>query len=513
MNTLSRRLVLASILVSILTACSSGGGSSVAGGGVSGTGVTSGVITGFGSVLINGFELDISGAEIIVDDEAGKSQDDLAVGMLATATVTFNADDKTGTVMTLVADDDLEGPVSSVIANADGTRKTLEVLGQAVIVVKGETVFDNTPAGFNFDTIAVNDVVEIRGFVDNGVLRATHIENKGVFDPLNPANTAVELKGTVDSFNNGNTFNIGPVTVTFDPTGVATDLGDLPGGVVNGLFVEVHGNVTNLAALQVFASKIEPEAQGFGDDIEKISVEGIIKTLMDQDNFVLSTDKGEVTVLVLPGASREPVGLQLAEGMQIEVEGAIVNNVLQALEVETRDGDIKIAATISAKTGSGKNGSLTLKITPSASLDVTINEQTLMEDGTGAPDPTPPSFDLDDLSFGDFVELRAFKDGTGAIVALRLKRDDLDDVILQASKSDFSFSSGTITFGSVSFQTITGITQFEDEDDNQINPNTLTQFLTLNCAMVKIKDKDDVPVGSLIDGLGDGTADEVDCEN
>ena len=60
--------ILCSILLTVSCNSSGGGGGKVAGGGIGGSGViSSGRITAFGSVEVNGTEFDTSNAEIIVN--------------------------------------------------------------------------------------------------------------------------------------------------------------------------------------------------------------------------------------------------------------------------------------------------------------------------------------------------------------------------------------------------------------------------------------------------------------
>ena len=77
-----------------ISACSSGG-RDVAG--IGGSGYTSsGTITGFGSIYVNGVKFDTSSSTISIDDSPG-IEDDLAIGMRVTVNGTLNADGVNGT--------------------------------------------------------------------------------------------------------------------------------------------------------------------------------------------------------------------------------------------------------------------------------------------------------------------------------------------------------------------------------------------------------------------------------
>ena len=73
------------LLVVFIAACGggSGGGGTVASGGIGGTGVTSGTVSGFGSIFVNGIEFDTDGASRDVDDKVDVSNgtdDDTVLG-------------------------------------------------------------------------------------------------------------------------------------------------------------------------------------------------------------------------------------------------------------------------------------------------------------------------------------------------------------------------------------------------------------------------------------------------
>ena len=125
-----------------LSGCGGGGGSS------SGTGsvTTSGVITGFGSVYVNGVEYETDGSSFSLDDgdDGIESEDELEVGMVVTLTGTLNADGVTGTATHIEYDDELEGIVSA--SNVSNGIGTLVTMGQTVNV-DADTEFENDEGG------------------------------------------------------------------------------------------------------------------------------------------------------------------------------------------------------------------------------------------------------------------------------------------------------------------------------------------------------------------------------
>ena len=160
MNTLLTKSTLSATIALTLVACGGGDSGSITG--IGGSGFTSsGSVTGFGSVFVNGVEFETSSTVFDIDDSGSGSQDDLAIGMVVKVNGSINDDGVTGTATSISFDDELQGPVTSLsIPDADGIKRTFIVLGTTVIIDSGSTTFDisgkdNVPPGtvFDFDTI------------------------------------------------------------------------------------------------------------------------------------------------------------------------------------------------------------------------------------------------------------------------------------------------------------------------------------------------------------------------
>ncbi len=216
MNTKLTISTLSATIALTLAACGGSGGGGVAGIGGSGF-ISSGSITGFGSVFVNGVEFETDSSSFDVDGAPG-SQDDLGIGMIVQVSGTINDDGVTGTATSIKFDDQLQGPVSGLAPFVAGdVKRTFTVLGVTVIIDSSSTTFDisgedgiplNTV--FNFETITNDNNVEISAFPNsNGELVATRIELKDItFDPTsivevrgtitNPVNTSFTLNGLTD---------------------------------------------------------------------------------------------------------------------------------------------------------------------------------------------------------------------------------------------------------------------------------------------------------------------------
>jgi hypothetical protein len=211
------------------------------------------------------------------------------------------------------------------VAEVDQTT-TFSILGVQVGVNRISTVFENT----DYASLAAGDLVEISGFYDGAVvLHATRIEAMG--------GNMVEVKGKVDS--------AGPVVGTFRldvKNGITQYIVDYSGAVIPQLlapgdFVEVKGAP---AGATIIATEVERENQGY-DDVGDASLEGIVAGFGGLADYVVAGVQVNAN-----GASFSPADLNksLDDGMQVEVEGPIVNGVLHAFRVEARGGDVRIGA-------------------------------------------------------------------------------------------------------------------------------------------------------------------------
>lgn len=456
------------------------------GGGIGGTGIaiSVGPILRFGSIFVNGIEWDTSEAEITINENLS-TDSLLRLGMVVTVEGKLDDLSPKGKATLVIFDADLKGPISSIALDGnDATLKKLVVLGRTVIVEQNVTVFDGGDPLFNFDTMAVDDVVEVSGLLDgSGAIHATRIEKEGEYVP---GNTRAELKGKITNFDGASTFNIGDNTVVLTPD---TDLSELPTGVQNGLFVEVKGIL--ISAAKVAALKIELEEEELGDDFDHASIEGFISDFINAASFKVSGQAVDASRAAL----RPDDPSRLRNGVKVEVKGSIVNGVLVADEVAFKGGEVKIEARLKdAPVVDGASGTMVL-----LGIKVAINSSTQFE---GGEDGRP--FGLADIRAGDFLKLKGFGVGEG-VVATRIKRERVEEIKLRGFVQASDPAAGTLTILGLMIQT-GAQTEFRDENDVSI-PSAAAFFERLKAGdLVEVVDEGD----------GDETAidvaDEVEFE-
>jgi hypothetical protein len=181
------------------TACNdSGGGGLMAGGGIGGTGISVGEISGFGSIIVNDVDFDTKKAKVIVNGKqigVGDSvvRNALALGMVVRVEGKFLGND-TGKADRIVFNEDVKGPATT-IETLDTNVKKIVVLGQTVIVDDG-TQFKDT----DYDSLKVGDVLQISGWTDGkGVIQATYLAN------IDGADDRVSVKGIITEVNDPQT--------------------------------------------------------------------------------------------------------------------------------------------------------------------------------------------------------------------------------------------------------------------------------------------------------------------
>ena len=480
MNSLKQILntfpVTAALIIIALSGCGGGSSSVANNGGIGGTGVTAaGTITAFGSIFVNGVEFETGNSSINVDDQSA-IESDLKLGMFVTVNGTVDANGTTGTAISVIFDDDIQGRISAITVDPDGLSKTLTVFDQTILADKASTTYQ----GVTFNNLAVNDVIEVSGFIDNaGVLHATRIEKNEDFIA---GVSEIELKGIVSGLS-GTTFTLGSFTVDFSGP---VDLSDVSGSVItNGMQVEVEGTLNGTT---ISATRIEEEDGLFDDDETKVSLEGIITNFAGSSSFRIAGQQIDAST-----ASLEPAGLVLTNGIVVEVEGPIIGSVLRATKIEARGGDIKLEATVLGVDTAANT--ITLQFFP-GNITVKVNSQTTLQD-----DITGNPLTLNAINPGtDFLEMRGYIDGTGNLVADEVHRDTPEKDILQAPVESF-IPGNSITLLGLTFTTINGTTDFELADDT--STDSATFYMNLNNGdLIKIEDENQ-----------DGVIDEVEFEN
>ena len=327
---LSPRFKYLSMMIAIvvsLVACG-GGGTQLAGGGIGGTGVSQGPITGYGSIFVNGVEFDTNSATIVKDGSSiGPLSTDelkkyLKIGMIVTVDGNI-ASSTAGTASSVSYAKELEGPITAMTAD------TFTVLGQTVIVdnlTKIETTGGTSGA---FTDLNVGDVVEVSGYPTVDGIRATYIEAKA-----SGTTTVYELKGTISSIS-GTMLTIGAQAV--DINGASFNFTPKAGD-----YIEVKGVIVGVTLV---ASSIELKTRTLKtENASKAELQGYVTSVTSATAFILNAQPVQTNALTKYSGG---AAADIKVGVILEIEGSLVNGTLIAAKISFED-DLELEGNVAS---------------------------------------------------------------------------------------------------------------------------------------------------------------------
>ena len=331
------RCLLAALFIALTMAACGGGGTASpnadAAGAAPADTLSQGVITGFGSIIVNSVRYDESAALIIDEDDEenpSRSRNDLKLGMVVT--VSGVSGTGTGSASAIAFSSVLKGPVQSIngstvtatVSVAAGTQ-TLVILGQTV-VVGARTIFDPLSLPGGFADIRKGDALEVHGHLDvtANKLIATRINREG--------NASVyKITGNVSSLNaSSRSFKIGSEIISY----AAIDPDKLRVNLANGVTVKVQLSTVQTTAAIWNATRIKPASRKAMENRSKVEIEGLIDVFTSVSQFSVNGVQVDARNANFPKGS----GL-LALGARLEVKGSIVGGTLVATQVKVDDDE------------------------------------------------------------------------------------------------------------------------------------------------------------------------------
>lgn len=520
-NTQLKSSLVALSIASVLSACGGSGG----GTNPSSTDVTSsGTISGFGSVIVNGTHFDTTGARVVRDDgsiiDDSPSNDELKAivgeGNIVKVRGTSNGDG-TGTADTITVDDELVGDITANSIN--DTDVTFEVNGQT-ISVSPDTIIDDSIIGNSatddaaFGTLntplstllAGVTTVEISGFPTQNGLEATRIEDVDTSTTARTDGPQLddEIKGFIENLDT-------PVANQFQINGLTIDYGSLttPLGftLADGQLVEVHGDINGTL---LTATTIELEDDLLDDDFDEgeVEIEGIIQSI--------TPTTGTAGIIVI-NTVEIPVDdiSQFSVGMHVEIKAVLQNGSLQVIRVHDEGEDTVRTEDMVASVANGV-------ITTRLGIEIEPGERSRLEDDseTLGEDPSIAEF-LGIIDSSTHIEARGFPLDTGVLwTRVEISNDAEARCRLRGPVADIDATSSTFTIQGVTIDA-SGNTEFEDANDILIsrdaffnsleqNPDAIVQatsrdasgcnHLSLTAKQVEFEPADDV----IVDDGGNG---------
>lgn len=436
---------------------------------------TTGVVTGFGSVYVNGVRYDTSSASFDINDDSG-TQSDLRVGDVVKV---HGRRDASGNSFadSVSFDDAVKGAIQSI----DTTAGTLLVLGQTVII-DAETSFDDNISPASLSGLSVGTVVEVSGLRDAAdSIHATRIEKKA-------AGTISETTGKASNVNTAtHTLNINALLVNY----ASALIQDFPNGTpANGDLIEVRGSSFNTNG-ELLATRIELKAAGStangasssassstsssassgtsssasssssASEVVITEIEGFVTRFVSSSDFDIS---GQAATTNSATAFENGTAGDLQLNARIEVEGTLdASGVLVATKVKfKRAGSAGVSGVIEAVDSNA--GTVTV-----LGVVVTVDINTRMEDKSNA---RLDSLHLTDLMVGDYIEVRGqeLPANSNRVLAARLERDDLDSDRILRGQVD-SVARPALTLLGVTIQTNAG-TQYRDTADQPLTADS-----------------------------------------
>jgi hypothetical protein len=260
-------------------------------GGIGGTGIV-GTINGFGSIWVNGLEVQYDDSTVVADNELKVNPKNLAIGQLVT--IEASGIDKTIKAKKITVVEAVTGKITSI----DEKKGLLKVLGQEVIVNSKTQVHDQQSRQ-NINQLKQGDFIKVSGLrLEAGQIAATYIERMEKISENN-------IVGPITNIN-GNTIEIyGMQIATSEPTKLHLGQEVLVSGKMNGDAL-VASVITPSPATQLFEKN------------RKISLQGYVGSSMKSGQIKI----GNIEIM-LPNSAEAKNTNEMKSGELVQVSGRI----------------------------------------------------------------------------------------------------------------------------------------------------------------------------------------------
>jgi hypothetical protein len=343
-----------------------------------------GVVNGFGSVVVNGIHFDVRNADIVVDGVHGRRESDLRVGMVVQVSGRVAADGLTGSANRVSYESLLRGRLDAL----SSTGAVLQVLGQQV-VVDDTTLFVNAGSAAE---LAVGDELQVSGLrVHDGTLRATLVVREA-------ASASRQLSAFLTGVS-GSTVQLAGLNIDI---GTAELVDVTLSTLAAGQLVRVDLQAAPVAGAAV-ATRLRL--------IDTTSAESLSK--QQRQGFVMGWNAGtgrfridEQTVQVLPATQYQDGDVtQLATGARVEVTGLRgTDGLLRAAKVRFLRSTLSAYGRGSVVSVDAPNQRFMLL--DANGVEVRVNPATLLNDNTGG------TLNLTNLTPGQEVLVLGVANGT-----------------------------------------------------------------------------------------------------
>jgi len=363
--------------------------------------VTSGTITAFGSVFVNGVRYDVSAATLKKNDTT-VAQSGLAVGEVALVRGREDAQSGEGEAESVEVEDRVVGPITMI----DAAGNQLTVLGQTISVT-ADTSFGPGITPADLTGLKSGDSIEVSGLPGTGgVIMATRIGRAESAEPL-------QVFGTVGSVDAAmHTLMINALTVDFSAANLS---GFASGEPAAGDLVIARGTVSDATAVKLTATTLRKAQTDRDDQAEggMVEEEGLITRFASATDFDVAGEKVTTTASTV---FKNGTAADLALNVRVEVRGTLdANKVLVADVVEIEHiAVIGLAATVSGV-------DTTMNTLTVLGVTISVDTNTRFEDES---DAQVHMFSLTDVKVGDTVLVRGYEHpaGSGMVLATRLVR-------------------------------------------------------------------------------------------
>ncbi|MFK7994427.1 MAG: DUF5666 domain-containing protein [Granulosicoccus sp.] len=451
----------------VLAGCNSddpGSGGGIGGSGIRPvivTGATSGSISGFGSIFVNGGRFDTDNAIFLINDNP-VSQGDLRIGMNVLAAVDFSSN--VASQVDYVAS--LIGPVDmvNVVDNA------FQSMGQTV-KLGGGTRYEN----ISLAEISPGMVLEVSGLRDaTGRIFATFIRPA-------PDTTRFQLVGTVLSdLDERQMLTISGLTVNItqaDLSQISTD--ELEFG--DKVYVTADSTTYDSTGPSLLVDSVRVALEPMVAAGDRVEYEGMVSTFTSPFDF---------DIYWQPVSATDQTRVEFQDGTLADLSMIMLNTRLEVEAIVQENGAYQASKIILIETENSTITGAIEQITPDTAsftvlgLDIQVTDRTRY-DGSSDDDADQDIGSFGELAVGDYVEIDASFLGN-RLIANAVEVDDPNDrAILEGPVTALDITPEKIDVMNIPIS-LDAQTSYENRDDEQISKEEFFEQLRVG-VVVKVR--------------------------